>query len=762
MNNDLSLSNSLHLPSSLPPTDSKPLSGKQTAIKEGTVGQNWKAQHKVEKHEGFGILTPLVMTTKAIAGLAFLSIALIPVTIAKTFNAISEKYTIYRQPESPLAKIREMKKQEETDKLDTMKKVLDDFPELSKVSPKEGAKSLTENLTTRLRDNQLEQNRGARYILRELSKKEPFDPAWIKALNDQNIIKTLSFDDIGVFPETLTYQLKENYPSLKNIEDIRLLDWKKISHKAQKRTIKPKNIEKEVRMYERSLKELLTILKNSDSNHSASTNQELVAALRKALSSRVYEALKDDPNNSSVQLLHRLASDLWNKAPSMDAYCDVGQSIVEEMDIPDGEMDGAALAEHLEKSHKTMSELHYTDHGLGKISYGLTHPAQLLGSMASEGGVARTVASTVGKGVYDSHGKLANNPSLQGTTTLSLKSGKKAEVRNCYGGSPTIGDHRISPEFKAAIQAAENNQMLPPDKRDKNIPTMVIYNNLQSLDKKHGEGPRSRTIMLLNEKYPLSFRGATFSKDSALYMMPEGAIWKADDDPSEFGKIMRAQLDRSFNPNEKGHGFYFHGSKEKWDPIFDQVFELANAHFQKLKDNQSELYINIGPEGLQGAYQEYVYSLLNSAIEMDSVQTLIKKGIDDPTIMVITACKENIDRGGMENTKYLYNRLNETEEQDRLPLIMGAMHSRALSARDRIILKKRMTQILSYMKTTSPETFKDDQMKLFALLDYPVSESKYQPYLKKYQQEPSSPANQPSSTKQPDTEATRLNPAAAG
>ena len=80
-------------------------------------------------------------------------------------------------------------------------------------------------------------------------------------------------------------------------------------------------------------------------------------------------------------------------------------------------------------------------------------------------------------------------------------------MNNCYGGSPTIGDHLIAPEFEAAIQAAENNQLSPKEARDPAIPMVVIYNNLQNLDKKHGEGPRSRTIMLLMINTPSLLEG---------------------------------------------------------------------------------------------------------------------------------------------------------------------------------------------------------------------------------------------------------------
>lgn len=701
---------------------------------ELSVLQKWAAQHRIERNPS----NPKALTAGKVALTALVYVGLFFARIGQGIMAMTDWIHVKIFPQSTLAAIRNMKKQEETDKLQTMKKVLSDpkFKQLEKLSASEAAKELSKPLDTRLRTADVVQNKGARHILRALSQKESFNPQWMKALGDKKILQHLNFDSQGISDDFIA-ALKEHYPAL-NAQDVKALDWQAIAQKTKENAINPQDMQKEIRMYERSLNHLLEILKNPKQEGNATEiNRDLIATLRKALSSPVYQALKEDLNDPSVQLLQRIASDMWNKAPSMDAYRDVGANIVKKMKIKEkgNQMSGRVLAHQLEKSHKPMSKAHFTDHGIpAKILYGLTHPDQALGSAASEGGKMRDVAAVVGRDVYDSHGQLSNNPSLQGTTSLSLDKGKKAEIRNCYGGSPTIGDHDIAPEFEAAIQAAENNQMAPPESRDKNIPMMVNYNNLQDLDKRHGEGPRSRTIMLLNDKYPLSFRGATFAKDSSLYMMKEARDIVFDKrDPAAFGDVMLKQLRRSFDPNQNGHGFYFHGSPKQWAPIFKGIIGNANRHFEALQKDQ-QLWQKFTEKQLQGAYQEYVYSLLNSVIEMESVKGLASRGIDRPTVMVITACKENIDRGGMENTKYLYNRLSETAKEDRLPLIMGAMHSRALSARDRIILKKRMPQVLDYMRTTSPLAFRKNQRKLLRELGYGVSNSEFRPHLKERMQ----------------------------
>lgn len=707
--------------------------GEQTAVRQENsslpILKEWGEQHKVKKHEGIGFIAHLVRKVGLIASVVFA----IPVGLVmgayNLASSIREKYIINHKPNHVLPAIREMKQKEEADKLDTMKQVLSDprFGGLNDLTAAEGARELTKDLAAKLQDPAVKQNKLGRFILRELSRQDGFNSAWIQILKDPAVMESLMHKPEESIADAFRAVIGERYPQ--QLGDIANLDWTKINAKIEKGVLPQDSIDKEVARFERSLKELLTILKQPSSDP-ASTNPQFIKAFRKALNSPVYQALKEDASNPSTQLLHRFASDMWNKAPSMDAYQALGTNIIGQMgEQTEGQpLNGEQIAERLEHSHSQMEKLHYSAHGMGVISYSLTHPIQTLGALASEGGAARHIPGMFNMDEYDSHGTLANNPSLQGVTTVNWEAnnGRECQVdlHNCYGGSPTIGDHKIAPEFEAVILAAENNQMAPEELRDPSIPMMVNYNNLQNLDKVHGEGPRSRTIMLLNQKYPLSFRGTTFAKDSSFYMMPtpESVVWTT---PREFGDKMLGQLLKSFDKGATGHGFYFHGSIDKWQPIFEEVLKNTTAHFEHFRETDPVAYGAMTPRELQGAYQEYAYSMLNSVIEMEAIKTVSGRGIDRCTIMTISACKENIDRGGMENTKYLYTRLPETDE--RLPLLMGAMHSRALSARDRIILKSRMPQILNFMETTSAEVFRNNQMNLFRELGYGIQTATFRP-----------------------------------
>lgn len=685
------------------------------------VLKGWKTERKIEKHAGIGIAGHLIRKVGLI-GAAILGAPLVVATgIVNGIVKLKEKYAIAYTPGKILPSIRRMKQKEDFDKFATMQNVLKDpkFNFMNGLTPSQAAFRLTADLKNKLQNDGHIPNKNARLLLRSLSRNDPFNPIWSKAYKE--VIQFCDFsNEAGIedFIERMSI-----YPELER--HTRSIDWQALSKKVNKHQIPPQKLNQEIQNFEKLLCTLLAQLKG-DNENPATANPLFIASLRKALNSPVYQNIKEDPSDLNVKFLHRLAADMWNKAPSMEAYSELGANIMDQMEglDPNAAKNEALLADQLNASHTKMENLHYAAHGLSGILYALTHPLQTLGSLASEGGFARHIPGIFGLDVYDSHGTLANNPSLQGVTEITMNGQQRGKIHNCYGGSPTIGDHKIAPEFEALLLAAENNQFAYPAHRDNHIPMMVNYNNLQNLDKVHGEGPRTRTIMLLNQKYPLSFRGATFAKDSNFYLKPTDALWQS---PADFGAKMMHELVRSFDPLEKGHGFYFHGPVEKWRPAFEGAIASATAHFEKLSRENPALYNSLTPKDLQGAYQERVYSLLNAVIEMESAKSLSDHGITNFIVMAISACKENIDRGGMENTKYLFTRLPETlSPQQWTAFIMGAMHSRALSARDRVILKARMPQILNFIKTTKPAEFRAEMAGLFNQLGYETSYGKFE------------------------------------
>lgn len=464
------------------------------------------------------------------------------------------------------------------------------------------------------------------------------------------------------------------------------------------------------------IKKILTLLE-SPSKDIPKTNRLITKYLREALETRTYNALKEDNSRPVIIFLHALAASLWTQTEVFDAYEELGNVCLDTTRYPlSGEH---PIHEHLFASHDKASQKLLTDHGLkAKLFYALTHPRQALSSLASEGGLPREIAASFGFGTYDSHGQLSNNPSLQGTTSVSISTDfisslpqyLTGKVLNCYGGSPTQGDHKIAPEFRAVCQAAENNLCLPQSKREGITPDMVYYTNLQHIEGQHGEGDRSYTIMSLAYEFPLSFRGMTLAKDSEFYMMRKNRHtleWDVDQFAADFLTKLQHEACYTFEGRQgtvEGHGIYLPGTKESWQPVLTIIFDQARKRFADLKAEKGEPAYK-----LRGAFIEYVYSMIQAYMEVNLLIEAKKIVHGRPLLMTVTACKENIDRGGMENTKKLYTRLSAyIPEEERIPLIAGAMHGRALAARNRVILAARMPQILAFIEHIKAGAFQAD------------------------------------------------------
>ena len=152
-------------------------------------------------------------------------------------------------------------------------------------------------------------------------------------------------------------------------------------------------------------------------------------------------------------------------------------------------------------------------------------------------------------------------------------------------------------------------------------------------------------------------------------------VWAGAD---SFGKEMLEQLQKGIGPHTKGHGFHFPGTTEKWTPIFQKAIFNAQLTFSKSSECEGhEAY------ELKGAFQEYVYSLLQKYVEVDAAKKLIDHGIKNPTVTAIRACKENIDRGGAANMLYMHLSLDtSTPLKDKLTLALGAL-SRSIAYKNR-------------------------------------------------------------------------------
>lgn len=661
-----------------------------TEAKEYTVKASKELNHKQK-------MTAVKVIGAALAVLfspVFILIGLLAISTAAIGHALYESYSI-TQEDSLVKANKEMKAGEELAKLTSMRAYsskaregVDNDAYVGKITTKLSDKL---NDTDRLRGIKVE-----RYLHNHLALRKDYN----------DIKKEIPNLLVGRTPE-------ERKPHLEKLE-ISEEEFQAIVSRAKSEIpADTEAVKAAAKEFTESMKKFMETLSETSGEVPLEANQKIIAAFREILQAKAYQALKQDPTDPAIKFLHGFAAGIWNGVQAMDSYKSFGEAALRHVK----ELENQEISHVLEESVEAVHQQLLTDHGIpAKLLYAATHPKQSLGSMASEGGVLRSMAGVFGHDVYDSHGTLSNNPSLQGFTLGTLGE-ENVRIDNVYGGSPTIGDDRIGPEFLALIQGAENNQFAKEEDRDVNIPDCVIYNNFQDLGKKGGENPRSVTIMKLNAQFPLAFKGITLSKDSEFYKMikRDNLTWLGSD---KFGEEMYNHLrdfssysleNRTKGSENEGQGFYFPDPKEYWKPIFRAVIAEANEAFKNkaATTDSKEAY------EIRGAYQEFVYNSLQKYLEVKIAQELVYRGVKDPRIHSQRACKENIDRGGIANAIYLWLSLAAGNVKENLDMIVGALHSRALAARDRAILQHRLPQSFALTKHTTPEEFKKHQTNLY-------------------------------------------------
>jgi hypothetical protein len=503
----------------------------------------------------------------------------------------------------------------------------------------------------------------------------------------------------------------------------------------------------EIEHFNQCIGRMQAALEIKDPNES---NREFIIALREALKSNAYQALKKDPNNPAIKTLHRCCVAIYHDVHVSEAYEEFGHAIGKQTpggkaSVTSEEGFGSFLKQTWEAAaQKLFSEdsdagrsegtfRHTAKKVFTKIAYAFEHWQQTKASLAAGGGTTRAIAGMA----YDSHVlDNANNPFALGTLTSEVE-GETAVTANFRTGSPTIDDE-ISPEFLGYLQAVTNNQTAK--KPDPTIPSKVLYTNLQNIAKPEGEGARSRAIMALGDEYSDAFVGITLTKDSPFY--GSDGSWESAD---KFSADFRAQLldDRSFTlekrglPHNKAHGFYFPGGKAKWAPIIDKALKIAEARFAGIEATD---------EGFdaKAAFQEHVYLMIQLQQEQAMATELIDRKLP-PVVAATRNCKECIDRGGTENAKYFYSTLPawvetqaagdpelkeqykahvqamlkgetpkplnteiQTAVEKMFDFMAGSYLGYALSARDRLVLRHRSWHMDSFMKLVDPWQFQDD------------------------------------------------------
>lgn len=680
----------------------KPLSSEEAHV-PGTAKKNAKIFAAV-------LLLPILVPL----GLALA----VPLAIAYGVSYGSAKVVrnaqIYLRPESPIAVCKRQKDMEELGCLEHLRKVILD---------KSG---LGNDISFRLigRPEEIRQKIVDRHINRMLQSPGLTD-AQIKAVKDVKITHATSKEKlIEEFSAGFlaVYQGPDKQGALDAVltefmaraDDI-LSD---LSFVSRERDVR----EQEAAEFKKALLELDQEI-HKDKKNVGAQNGNITKKLRVALNCRAYQAMKYDTECESVKYLHKLAYAIHTSGGSANSQMELAGTLLKRKEREGGDSDDLAWARQAhgleaegalgpevvrqfkEANAEGRSELQLSDGGFfSKIAYGIVNPRQVRGALASLGGIRRKFA----RQEYDPH-LLSNNSSLQGTSEVGVtRNGIKTKgtIQNIYGPSPTLGE-QISPEFLALCQGAENNLLWAEANHtepDPELPVKVVFTNLQKLDESAGEGVRSRLMMHLNDQFPGVCTVITLSKDSSLYRMPH-----FEEDPDSirwysaenFADEMRAALkDGVEGQGQHASQIYFPKSFDT--TIFDKAILQANKRFGEYRGCHGKKAYE-----LRGAYQEYVYQLIQKQMEIDAVRDLNRRGIKSGNVVFKASCKEHADRGGTNSMAMAYLR-SEGKSQDEIKLIVGAGLYRALVAKARMVLDERTHHILSMIERISPQDFQED------------------------------------------------------
>ncbi len=725
--------------------------GAQRALSHTVLQSSFQVQRNSIQTKHLSLTKKVALVAAAILGsLIFVAtgvgaLALIGFGVSAGYRSLKEKYDIAYRASSPVALNKKMKEKEVTAKYQALTGVLSatqaELVTSSYEPEMQVVEKLTEHVTSNLASKAVFETHLFRTLQRSLARQgqASFDKPALQAIA-QRVGEWIDGQESVV----LTLQGIELY--IRDAPDgVPPAVWSAVKADPQlrqdiiegSRSITPSMRDHESGDLKNHLRGLYAIVEANRGDENK-TNLELLLQLRKILELPAYQALKTCTSDPAIRFIHELNAAMYLGVSAPDTFKELGEGYNASVVHPrvDGG-EGAQMADLFEQSWQNVSTDLYIDGGdgkvnkiMGKVIYAISHPAQAMLSIASHGGTLRTLADVS----YDAHAAvLANNPSVQGVlkSTVTTGDGRTVEARvtNVATGSPTIDD-AIAPEYLALLQAIENQQFAEEIDQIEGLPNHMVYTNYQKMFG-HGEGERSASIMKLNSTFPLSFFGTTLTKDTKFHEMKEqqggeDVPWTGSEAYSREiqDKILHdATFDLSATRlSDKNNGFYLPGTKATWTPIISQIMVKVQKRFAQYDTDTS-------PTGrdafeLRAAMQEYAYLLIQVYTEQSVMQKMVARGIEDPHVLRIGACKECIDRGGAENVKYLYA-LQEGASDLKKALMTGYFHGRALSTRDRMILKARFQHLLAFLKLVPAEGAREDIDGLFTDLALNITRGDY-------------------------------------
>jgi len=466
--------------------------------------------------------------------------------------------------------------------------------------------------------------------------------------------------------------------------------------------------DKSMKELEKITGELEQLLENKPADKDLEKwNFKVIQKLRKAFKSDAYQALKEDEDNPIIRKLHDLNLAMYTETPLLQAYLEKGAlgDKISEMGKEKPLWDRiSSVRTSLHKDHKL-----FKSHG--SLKYIWRHTKQFFGAFVSQ-----KVGSALAD--YDPHGKLGNNAGAlyEEKVHVGQTDGRLLDVRTP---SPTIGKE-VSPEFRAALQAIENQRVrVMAGGESLGRPNVWVYTNYQDMtNKMNGEHDRSMAIMRLNDEFPLSFKGMTLSKDSEFYkdgLGHEKDMWdnvnregfeisQNDDDYDadyhdaidNFVKGLvtnlkdKAHFTLENRTKQKGGRLYF-PDEVKFKGYINEVEQLTRELLHKMTENKENL-TETETWAIKMAAKEFAYAALQRMYQADILADLAKQGLK-PDAITTSACKEDIDRGFSDHVKRMAIYTDASDDQ-----LAGMINMPALMARYRVILADRQEPSLAFLE----------------------------------------------------------------
>jgi hypothetical protein len=271
-------------------------------------------------------------------------------------------------------------------------------------------------------------------------------------------------------------------------------------------------------------------------------------------------------------------------------------------------------------------------------------------------------------------------------------SGTQRKIRTVVLCAPTLG-YEVAPEFKAALQALENNQLSGSDN-----PFLIwAYTNLQNISFTP-EHPSTIALMTLPTQYPLSFQAITLPQN-----LPElsCSTFSLDDVNHHLSLLFERHTSSLENRGiQEDSGYYF--PNRFLVQFQNKIKEIAQDAYQTIEQNRahhttSELKISwtlLFHLGLTRLHETESFTRAALRTHRKALSTIRS-----------TICASCVDRGGAMNASYL----KALDPQEELKILStGTYFGRAILSHRRSPTKvsvDKLSSLFSVLGTSEVTKF---------------------------------------------------------